>query len=414
MKKSLSVFLVMTLAVAILSGVALGKTKIGYQISGSAERVQVMTQWGKDFEKRNPNIETEPVIIDGESKMQVMLATGTAPDLLISDWNALSSWAGHGNAVELTPFITRDRFDLRQFYTAVIDGYRWNDGLYALPYKADVHVMPYNVDLFNNAGVHYPSDDVNWDQLVAMGKKLTRDTDGDNVNDQYGFSIYGWYFDTYIGFIWMNDGEVYVKEPNGRFRCTYDAPNTVEAVQFLADLIHVHRITPERSYRPRYDELFQLGRSAMYFTGEWRLHAFLPDKAPNLAWDLAMIPRQKKRSIELGGVGYFMNSASKNQAEAWELLKFIATDTGVQTSVLETKIGLSALRKMPPLEFPVKNLRALTESLNYVRKQDMSSDWLDIDANMVNPTIGKILDNAVPVRAGLQELTRQANAKLGW
>lgn len=414
MRRGFGILLLVVMAMAVVSAPALAKTKISYHISGSPERVQVMTQWGKDFEKRYPNVETEAVIIEGENKMQVMLATGTAPDLLITDWNQLATWAGLGNAVELSPFIARDKVDLRQFYAPVIDGYRWRNGLYALPYKADTHVMPYNIDLFDRAGVHYPSDDVRWDQLVAMGKKLTRDVDGDNVSDEYGFSIYGWFFDTYIGFIWMNDGEVYVREPNDKFRCTYDSPNTVEAVQFLADLIQVHRIMPELSYRPRFDDLFQQGKSAMHFTGEWRLQRFLPDKAPGLSWDLAMVPWQKKRSIELGGVGYFMNTDSKNQQEAWELMKFITTDTGVQASVLESKMGLSALRRMPPLEFPVKNLRALTESLNYVRAQEMFPEWLEIDENMASPTIVRIMEGSVPVRTGLQELTRQANARLGW
>lgn len=414
MVKDSRILLLAVLIMAVVSALASGQTKITYEISGSPERIQVMTEWGKDFEERHVSIETETVVIEGSDKKQVMLATGTAPDLLITDWNQLATWAGQGNAVELTPFISRDKVDLRQFYMPVIDGYRWGDGLYALPYKADTHVMVYNTDLFDKAGVPYPSDDVRWDQLIAMGKKLARDSDGDGVNDEYGFSIYGWYFDTYIGFIWMNDGEVYAKAPDGRFRCTYDSPHSVEAVQFLADLINVHAIMPQLSYQPRFDDLFQQGKSAMHFTGDWRLQRFMPENAPGLAWDLAMVPWQRKRAIELGGVGYFLNTACKNQQEAWELLKFIATDIGVQTSVLESKMGLSALRRMPPLEFPVRNLKALTESLNYVRTQEMFPEWLEIDENMVGPMIVSIMEGSVPARAGLQELTRQANARLGW
>lgn len=407
-------WILLVLWIVTFFGTAWAKTNVSYEISGSPERIQIMTQWGKDFEKRFPGVETETVVIEDSNKRQIMLASGTAPDLLITDWNQMASWAGMGAAVELSPLIARDKLDLRQFYLPVIDGYRWQSGLYALPYKADTHVMTYNVDLFDKAGLLYPSDDIRWDQLVATGKKLTRDIDGDDVYDQYGFSIYGWYFDTYIGFIWMNDGEAYVKDPSGKFRCTYDSPNVVEAMQFLADLINVHRIMPELSYRPRFDDLFQVGGSAMHFTGDWRLQRFLPAQAPGLSWDLAMVPWQKKRAIELGGVGYFLNTDSKVQKEAWELLKFIATDTGVQTSVLDSKMGLSALRKMPPLDLPVKNLKVLTESLNYVRTQEMFPEWLEIDENMAGPMLIRILEGEISVRAGLQELTRQANAKLGW
>ena len=56
--------------------------------------------------------------------------------------------------------------------------------LYGLAYS-----MYYNTKLFEEAGITEPP--ATWDEFVETAKKLTKDTDGDGKNDQWGFALAG-------------------------------------------------------------------------------------------------------------------------------------------------------------------------------------------------------------------------------
>lgn len=395
--------------------VAAEQVTVSYEIAESPERTPVMRKWGEDFMKLHPIIKVEAVPQQDVEKNVVAIQGGAGPDLIISDWNALASYAGNGMAVPLDAFVQADGFDLSQFFPMPLDGYRYNGLLYALPLKVDTHVMAYNRDLFDQGGVQYPRE-WTWDALRSNARKLTRDTNGDGQPEQFGFGLYAFYVDGYIGWIWQNGGNVYSRV-NGKVKSTYNDPKTVDAVQFLVDLMHQDQVMADPNWLSRQnlrgDQMFTASKVAAYFTGEWRLR-FFNQANPLLNWDIAMVPYNAQRAIELGGIGYLINPNARHKKEAWELLKFIAAGESAQRSVIESGMGLSALKRMPPLSFPGKRIDIMLTSMNYLRKIDMFPEWSKINQSIEEPTLAKVWRAELNVKQALAEITRQSNAILGW
>ncbi len=50
----------------------------------------------------------------------------------------------------------------------------------------DGAILYYNKDLFDDAGIDYPTDDWTWDDLEAAALAMTKDVDGEH---QYGFGM---------------------------------------------------------------------------------------------------------------------------------------------------------------------------------------------------------------------------------
>jgi multiple sugar transport system substrate-binding protein len=79
---------------------------------------------------------------------------------------------------------------LDDYVPAALDNYGKYDGkLIGLPIVADVEILVYNKKMFEEAGIKEPPK--TWDEVVQVGKKLTKDTDGDGRIDQYGFGLMG-------------------------------------------------------------------------------------------------------------------------------------------------------------------------------------------------------------------------------
>lgn len=69
-------------------------------------------------------------------------------------------------------FIKKDNLDL-SIYKGAAEQLQYNGVSYALPYRNDWYVLYYNKDLFDAAGVEYPSNDMTWQEYYDLAAKLT-------------------------------------------------------------------------------------------------------------------------------------------------------------------------------------------------------------------------------------------------
>ncbi len=65
------------------------------------------------------------------------------------------------------------------FYPETIAPFRWNGTLMCIPQNLSSLVVYYNKNLFDEAGLAYPSADWTWEGFLQTALALTKDTDGD-------------------------------------------------------------------------------------------------------------------------------------------------------------------------------------------------------------------------------------------
>ena len=265
-------------------------------------------------------------------KLTIMMASGTPPDLFILQTAWLPEFLKNNVLLDIQPFIDRDNYALDDFPQIAVDAYTYEGGFYGLPDNITAWCLYYVKDLFDEAGVTYPTaqwDDPAWttDDFLAACEKLQKRDDSGKVT-QYGYDFAGgsWL----ITSIWLSMfGGTFVDDPLSPTQCTLDQPEAVEALQFLADLRWKYEYTPrpEATADMNAMEMVTNGRLAMTNGGGWgfRRWADVP-----FEWDIAHYPRGPVARNDY--VFYYPISiaADTDTPDAsWELLKYYQ-DTAIE------------------------------------------------------------------------------------
>ena len=148
------------------------------------------------FEAENPDITVNILNIaqaDIAVKREAMIAAGEPLHVWSTNWggDGFASDRHRGLITDLTPLIERDNFDTSVFLPEVLAIYSSEGKVYGFPFLTTGSYLFYNMDLFDAAGVAYPTTDWddtswNWDAALALAQKLTQ-----NPEDPSN-AIYGW------------------------------------------------------------------------------------------------------------------------------------------------------------------------------------------------------------------------------
>ena len=143
--------------------------------------------------------------------------------------------------------------------------------LYGLPKDVGPWAFVYNKDLFDKAGVSYPSataGEWTWDDMLEAAQKLTVDNNGDGKPEQYGVGAY-----SLESAVWGNGGE-YIDYATGTVKV--NEPAFYEAMQFVADLNLKFKVSPNQEAEQAMNAYtrFINGQLGMFAMGPWDQPAF--------------------------------------------------------------------------------------------------------------------------------------------
>lgn len=359
---------------------------------GSPEEVDIITIAIKDWQKSHPDIvvRLEHIPYGGYvSKILTEIAGGSAPDIIASEVDMFVSFAAKDIFLDLKPLIEKDPvFRLEDFFPEVVDRYTVDGKLYAIPRDtAPFACIYYNKRLFDEAGLPYPTDDWDWNDLLYKAKKLTK------VDKEGKVSQYGFYSDMWMNFVLSNGGKLVddVKHPR---RFLLDSPEAIEGLEFLVDMAHKHKVSPApttfRNLGLGAIQMFMMQRVAMYHSGIWETPTIR--KVKDFDWDIAMFPKSPKgiRKFGTGGTGYAILKTTKYPQEAWDVLKALSGDEG-QIMLAESGLAQPANRIISEGEHwagsaksPL-NKKMLNEAVKYVVYDPFHSKWREARDLYINP-----------------------------
>ncbi|HRU40104.1 MAG TPA: sugar ABC transporter substrate-binding protein, partial [Candidatus Goldiibacteriota bacterium] len=229
------------------SGVSKKKADLRFMYWGDVSEIQIIKEMVAKFEKDTGltvSAERAPSGPPYMEKVLTQFAGGSAPDVLFVEVNNFKEFAQKGVLEDLTPFLEADKtLKKSDFYPQIIDRFTVGKSLYVLPRDiAPICTVYYNKKAFDEAGVKYPKDDWTWNDLVTIGKRLVK-KDANGMVTRFGY-VDDW--PIWEAFVYSNGGKLVdnVKNPT---KCVMDKKEVIEAVQFRADLIHKHGITPSPS-----------------------------------------------------------------------------------------------------------------------------------------------------------------------
>ena len=299
------------------------------------------------------NLAYHPIQANYIEKIQLMLGTGTAPDVFMLEAFWAPSLIEYDTLLPLDEFAQQDpEFDLADFEPVLLDAFRRDGKLYGIPKDYSTVALFYNPEMLAAAGYTHPPRD--WHDLATYAKRLTVDTDNDGEPDQFGLAI-SESLEAILPFIWQNGGHL-VDDSN---QIDLADKNAVEAIQFLKDL-HTDKIAaiPTDLGASWNMEAFGRKRVAMAVSGLWALN-FLDTTFADTPYDVAALPVGEQASSIAYVVGYVIPRQTSNPREAWELLKYLTGKEG-QSRWAELDIGLpprtSIVEETRLMEDPTKRV----------------------------------------------------------
>ncbi|MCY3781170.1 MAG: sugar ABC transporter substrate-binding protein [Chloroflexi bacterium] len=287
----------------------------------------------EDFLAENPNVTINyiPVPLDSwgdyTQKIVTTMLGGEQVDVI---WNAIEAvpmMAERGVLMSLDSFIEGDP-DIQEFlddaHPKLLEGLRWKDQQYLLPFAWNTTLIYYNKAVLEAAGLPEPPPDWSWDDFLEYAQTITQDTDGDGNNDVWGFHSASWLW--HLGPWAVSNGSFFLNEDFTE--PWYTKPETIEAFQFVRDMIWEHEVIPAGSFNFR--EAFVAGTLGMMIDSPAGRQRLIPAGMSADEYDVNFFPSKAGETVmgsQWGTDGYGITQDTAHPELAWEMVKhLVSTD----------------------------------------------------------------------------------------
>lgn len=343
MKKIFALTLVVIMSITLLSGCSSKTTgasdkanstekkelkgEITFSTWGSLEERKVNEQIIAAFESKYPGTKVKLEYIPEEytTKIDSMFLGKMAPDVIYGHPKYFVTWASQGLLMDLTDKFaqTPELLDDSKFNTNLYEAFKYEGKNIATINGADTMLLYYNKDLFDKAGVAYPTADWTWEQFIDAAKKLTI-IGADGKPKQYGISINNDYLAA-EAFLFANGGKLF-DDMNNPKKVLINSKENIQTLKMMQDLIYTYKAAPTAADSEVLGGGFDTGKIAMDINGVWSV-VYRKD-IKDFKWGLQELPTNDASNKRIPALyaGYAIAKTTKNPDLAWEFAKFMQSD----------------------------------------------------------------------------------------
>ncbi|MBN2982570.1 sugar ABC transporter substrate-binding protein [Cohnella algarum] len=370
------------------------------------------------YKKEHPNVTIEYVDL-GSTDFMTMLSTqlsgGADLDVLtIKDIPGYANLVKQNHLEPLNGFVREQGIDTSA-YGGTVEQIQMNDEVYALPFRSDFWILYYNKDLFDAAGVDYPTNDMTLEQYDELARKLTS---GSGANKVYGAHYHTWrsavqLFGILDGQHTIIDGEYDFLKP------TYERILNQQKDGIVMDYATL------KTSSTHYSGVFYNNSVAMMNMGSWFISTQI-DKVKSgesLAknWGIAKYPHPEgvEPGTTLGTItSLAVNRKSANKEAALDFLKFV---TGEEGAAVIARTGAIPAIKNDEVVASIASIEGFPNDENSKEALKTAKTYLEMPLHEKSADIELILNEAhdnimtsnVTIDEGLQDMTTRVKQVLG-
>lgn len=279
------------------------------------------TPYIKAFEEQNPDIDIQIVQIPSDDYSQKLLSlqgTNNAPDIMLLMEADYPKYVENEYILPITDQVeSSDKMDVTKFIPSISDiMYSEDEQIYGLPWCVATQLLYYNKEMFDKAGVEYPTADWTYDDFESAATKLTS-SDGsvygsDAITDTVvWYSMFGQY-----------NNEKSLLNSESKFDIN---DGIIGAAKEEAKLTNELKVMPKPTTGSASADIFMSNQAAMTRQGSWYMSIYqdLP-----FAWDVAPMPAGTNDYSALHTGFFTINSKTKSADAAWKFVEFMLSDDG--------------------------------------------------------------------------------------
>lgn len=274
-------------------------------------------------------VSVQPTPDDWINKLVAAMVAGNAPDVFDMWGDIMPPFVERSQVVDVGPLAARDykQADLEDFYP-----WQWKDFVmpwlknirFGMPRYVNIMFTWYRKDLFDKAGVKYPTQDWTHDDYANAAKQLTVKDSSGKVT-QYGLAYPAWSWDRYWykPVIWGG----HTVDPNDNTQAAFGSDQSLAAFEWSRKLMWDDKamLQPLDIQNQSFRLHFPAGKMAMAEDGiyPFEMDDVILGKFP---WAYSHTPKGPNGQRKVLGTtdGSALWKGSKNRDESWELMKWIA------------------------------------------------------------------------------------------
>ena len=323
MKKALALMLAVAMLLCTASFAIAEEGQTLTVVAWDAETTPYLAAQKEAFEASHPGVTIEYVDVASQDyavKTTTMLAGGDSSDIfMVKEITDLLNWQEAGYEEPLNAYIEASEYDMSGFL-GMDENYAVDGEQYALPFRSDFWVLFYNKDLFDAAGIDYPTNDMTWEEYADLAIAMTGD------------DVFGTHYHTWLSAVvnWdVCDGE------NTLIDGEYDdLAYFYELYQKLEDAGACMPYDEVKAAGLHYSAAFENGNVAMLPMGYWFVSTMIQaiaDGTCDFNWGIVAVPH--KEDVAAGSsfgnlTGAMINANSEQKDLAWEYISWLAGEEG--------------------------------------------------------------------------------------
>ena len=339
----------------------------------------------------HPNVTIEMVDL-GSTDYQTVLGTqlsGSDSDfdvVTIKDVPGLVTLANKGVLEPLDSLIAQDGIDL-SVYSGITDQVKVSDVLYELPFRRDIWVLFYNKDIFDKAGVDYPTNDMTWEQYDELARKITDTTPGSEV---YGAHYHTWR--STIQLMGILDGKHTIVDG------TYDftKPYYEMVLKQQKDGVCMDYATL-KTQGLHYSAAFYQGNVGMLNMGSWfipTIIAKIKDGENTGATNWGIVKYPHAEGVEPGSTlatitALAIPTSAPNKDAAWDFVKFVS---GAEGAEIMAGTGNTPAMSNEAINSKIAEMDGFPTDANSKEALNASHAYLEMPANEKSSEIETVLN----------------------
>lgn len=381
--KAVSVMLSAAMGASLLAGLSVSAEEtvtLRYGIWDSNQEPAIR-EIADAFEAQNPNIKIEIELTPWKeywTNLETSAIGGSAPDVFWMNGPHVTEYVRGEMLLNLDDYIgSSETVAKEDFPESLIDLYTVDGGWYGMPKGFDTGAIWYNKELFDAAGVEYPTSDWTWEDFWEKAEALT-----DAENGIYGTAVQldeqsGWYntIGMFGGWVISDD-----KKESG-----FADENTIAGVQCWIDMIDAG-ISP--SYAQLSDTssntMFESGKIAMQWGASYNLAEYSSMDEFKDKIDVVEVPSVNgQKSCVIHGLGQAIFAQTEHPEEAWKFVEFLGGKEAMDMQA-ESGIDISARKESTPIwaeSHPEYNLAAFMNAADYAYQYPASANtsaWMNV------------------------------------
>ncbi|ARE83881.1 sn-glycerol-3-phosphate-binding periplasmic protein UgpB [Roseovarius mucosus] len=323
-----------------------------YPIAVGGALTEVVDGIVAKFEEANPDIKVNAIYSGNYDDTRVRalsaIASGESAQLAVMFSIDAYDLIEQGQIVAFEDIEGVDQGWLDSFYPALMANGRIEGKTWGIPFQRSTIVAYYNKDMFRAAGLDPEAPPASWDEMVSMGKALTKDGTYGLMIPSTGYPY--WMFQALA----IQNGKELMSGDG--LETYFDDPAVVETLEFWKSLSTEHGIMPTGTVEwGTLRQAFLEGQTAMMWHSTGNLTAVKNEAS--FDFGVSVLPANVRPGSPTGGGNFYVfeDTTTEERAAALKLIAFMtAPEQAAEWSIATGYMGVS------PASYETEALKAYT------------------------------------------------------